>query len=164
MSDHVASEQNGSNFLGTIATEQQVDEIGEGTDQLLRSPPQSHQIPPNSPPKTPPSPPPDSPWAPQGPRPKPARTRCRSGRECADRPKHLSWGHLPRPGCVRGGKSSEGHRIGVKRMFLHQKPEILLVRYRRRRPIAQNSDGCPNVAVLKLRIYCRKQCPILLFL
>src|SRR6218665_1130196 len=40
--------------------------------------------------------------------------------------------------------------------------EILLVRYRRRRPIAQNSDGCPNIAVLKLRIYCRQQGPFTL--
>src|SRR6218665_1363819 len=30
-------------------------------------------------------------------------------------------------------------RIGVKRMFLHQQLEILLFRYRRRRPIAQTA-------------------------
>src|SRR6218665_586769 len=139
-SDHVAPKQNGSHFLGTIATEQQVDEIGEGTDQLLRIRPNPTRFL-------------------QVARPKTVGTRCRTGWECADRLKYLSRGHLPRPGCVRGGKSSEGSRIGVKRMFLHQQLEILLVRYRRRRPIAQNSDGCSNITVLKLRIYCREQCP-----
>src|SRR6218665_3466318 len=39
MSDHVVSEQNGSNFLGTIATEQQVDEIGEAPTSCSDSPP-----------------------------------------------------------------------------------------------------------------------------
>src|SRR6218665_812734 len=136
MSDHVASEQNGSNFLGTIATEQQVDEIGEGTDQLLRFPPH-----PTRSPKWPG-------LKPVGPAADPAGN-VRTARS-------TSAGIT---GCVRGGKSSEGHRIGVKRMILHQKLEILLVRYRRRRPIAQNPDGCPNIAVLKFRIYCRKQCP-----